>query len=386
METFESTPQQPYSAVTPPLAEEHHFVFDARLYRIYLLQLLNTVMNILTLGVYVFWGRTRIRRYLVHSFSLDGDRLEYVGRGGELFKGFLKSLPIILPLFLGLAFWDSEQDPWANILLIPLFYLIAVAQYAALRYRISRTSWRGIRGKLGGSALRYGGYWLWLTLLNLLTLGLLMPIFDRKLYQYKVRQASWGNQPLRYEGRLGPLMKSHLITGLLIPLTLGISRVWYRATLMRETVGNTWVEQLRLRSEVTGRKLFKLLAGNGLIVMAAMLLFSIVLAALGFVFGGEEMLQQMQNVAAAKESGTLSDANADAQALTGLLTVIVIMALILASALTMPWILYRKIRFIARNIWVEGNVQTAHVVQSDEPLTHSGEGLDSALGLDTGFL
>jgi uncharacterized membrane protein YjgN (DUF898 family) len=48
-----------------------------------------TLLTLATLGFYRFWGRTRIRRYLWSRISLAGDRFEYDGTGGELFRRFL---------------------------------------------------------------------------------------------------------------------------------------------------------------------------------------------------------------------------------------------------------------------------------------------------------
>ena len=43
------------------------------------------------------------------------------------------------------------------------FPLAFVGQYAGLRYKLSRTRWRGIRCGMAGSAWRYGGVATFLT-------------------------------------------------------------------------------------------------------------------------------------------------------------------------------------------------------------------------------
>jgi len=58
---------------------------------------INLFFTILTLGVYYFWGKTRVRRYLLSQTEFDGDRFEWHGTGKELFIGFLKALIVPRP-------------------------------------------------------------------------------------------------------------------------------------------------------------------------------------------------------------------------------------------------------------------------------------------------
>ena len=41
----------------------------------------NALLGIVTLGIYRFWGKTRLRRYFWSHVSFEGDPLEYTGRG-----------------------------------------------------------------------------------------------------------------------------------------------------------------------------------------------------------------------------------------------------------------------------------------------------------------
>lgn len=123
--------------------------------------LLNILLNICTLGIYNSWGRTRIRRYLTSRFSIAGDSCEYTGVATELLRGFLYSLPgIALLAYLASEIIDGTER---LLLIVPAFllflYVYQVAIYAAYRYRLSRTRWRGICGRLSGSAwgLRLAG-------------------------------------------------------------------------------------------------------------------------------------------------------------------------------------------------------------------------------------
>ena len=64
----------------------------------------NALLSLVTLGVYRFWGKTRLRRYLWSHVVVDGERLEYTGQAMELLLGFAVAITVLLLLgFAGLA-------------------------------------------------------------------------------------------------------------------------------------------------------------------------------------------------------------------------------------------------------------------------------------------
>ena len=83
-----------------------------------------------------------------------------------------------LVLLVGL-FAVGVHSPLAIIphLVLPLVivYLPMVAVYAAQRYRLTRTLWRGIRGGMSGSAWTYGLRAVGYNLIAAITLGLATP-------------------------------------------------------------------------------------------------------------------------------------------------------------------------------------------------------------------
>ena len=58
-------------------------------------------LTVLTLGIYRFWARTRLRRYIWSAIDVGGDSFEYTGTGLEKFLGFLIGL-VVFTVYLGL--------------------------------------------------------------------------------------------------------------------------------------------------------------------------------------------------------------------------------------------------------------------------------------------
>lgn len=72
-----------------PAATEAPFVHHGATGPVMRLSLVNLLLNLVTLSLWRFWGKTRVRRLLWSGTSAWGDPAEYTGRGGELFLGFI---------------------------------------------------------------------------------------------------------------------------------------------------------------------------------------------------------------------------------------------------------------------------------------------------------
>jgi uncharacterized membrane protein YjgN (DUF898 family) len=302
--------------------------YDGRLGEVYKIWLVNLLLNIVTIGIYSFWGKTRMRRYVVGSFALDDDFFEYSGTGKELFIGFLKAIPILLLIygpFLIATGYAGEEAAWPLLFLLPLIYFIGIAIFAATRYRMSRTSWRGIRGHLTGSALAYANLHVWRLFLNIISFGILIPYSDIAKHRKIVDQTFFGDIQAEYTATARPLMAIHIITGLLFVPTLGMSRLWYRAALMRHKMIGIYAGDYRFKSDVTGLDLLKLNAGNVVLIV--------------FTLG-----------------------------------------------LAFPVVIQRNMRFFAEHNFVGGDLRTDRIKQAAEQQAGVGEGLDDILDMDTGFM
>jgi len=150
------------------------------------LSLKNGLLNIITLTLYRFWGKTEVRRRVWRATYLNDEPFEYTGRGGELFKGFLFALLIVGLPFLLVVFAAQMMGPMLGALIIlPLyifmFFLVGFGMFTAFRYMASRTTWRGIRFRLEGSAVDYGLRFIACAVISGLTLGWFWPTARRKL-------------------------------------------------------------------------------------------------------------------------------------------------------------------------------------------------------------
>jgi uncharacterized membrane protein YjgN (DUF898 family) len=161
------------------------------------------LLNLITLTLYRFWGKTEVRRRLWSSIHLNDEPFEYAGRGVELFLGFLFALLVIGLPFLLVVFAVQFLGPGvAGLSLLPLYlglvFLMGYGRFTAFRYIANRTAWRGVRFQLTGSAANYGLAYLGYVLLSGVTLGWFWPAADRRLAGRLWGGLRFGDQPFRF--------------------------------------------------------------------------------------------------------------------------------------------------------------------------------------------
>jgi uncharacterized membrane protein YjgN (DUF898 family) len=175
------------------------------------------LFTVLTLGIYRFWYRTNLRRWYRTNTVVDGDALAFHGTAKELLIGFLIAIAIFVPLY-GLfiaagTFAGEGLAPFVSAAYGVVF--LALAQfglYRARRYRLTRTSWRGLRFDQDGSAWHYARVSLGYMVLVVLSLGILFPLLRLKTEAFRIRHTRFGSATGSFDAPLVPLLKRWAVT------------------------------------------------------------------------------------------------------------------------------------------------------------------------------
>jgi uncharacterized membrane protein YjgN (DUF898 family) len=292
------------------------------------IQIVNIFLMLITLGLYSFWAKVRVRRYLMSQTEFQEDRFAYHGTGKELMIGFLKALLIfglpvgilnILPELLG----GGVKTRVATTLLIYAVALVFIplAMVGARRYRLSRTSWRGVRFSFRGRALDFMKLFIRDSLLTTLTLGLYYPFYDTRRYGFMVSHSYFGNQRFQFDGSGRDLFGGYLVALLLFLPTAGLYWIWFQAKKQRYFWNHTSFATARFRCTVTGARLLILYLGN-------------------------------------------------------------LFLLLITLGLAWPWVTVRNVRFAFAYLTVEGPLNLAVVQQEAQSASATGEGLAGFLDTD----
>ncbi len=193
------------------------------------------VLGLITLGIYRFWGKARIRRHVWGKLRVGEDALEFTGTGLEMFLGFLMAV-VMLAVYLavvqlilfsvGIRFvFDpaSEAEEIAQAVSIALSFLAVLplmifAAYRSRRYKLARTRFRGIRFGMEKAASGYVIRALGYLVLTVLTLGLLWPLMTFRLEAYMTGRTWYGGARFRQGGSWRGLYPAygHVIVGMVL--------------------------------------------------------------------------------------------------------------------------------------------------------------------------
>ncbi|MFW6093790.1 MAG: YjgN family protein [Pseudomonadota bacterium] len=249
----------------------NRLVHHGRGTELFVIFLVNVVLKILTLGIYHFWGKTRVRRYLWSQTSFDGERLEYTGTGLELFVGFLKAIVILGAVALGVVAVNALAPAVGAVVIVAMYFalpvLIGFATYSAQRYRLTRTRLRGIRFGLAGSGWDHGLKVLGHGLLTALTLGLYTPFMRMKLIANMLGNARFGSKEFDFDGKGGDMFGRFIVAVLLTIPTLGLVWLWYRAAEYRYSLAHLSAGDVRFEVQESNLALAWFFFTNGLIVL-----------------------------------------------------------------------------------------------------------------------
>jgi len=169
----------------------------------------NALLIICTLGVYRFWAAARQRRYLWSRTEFIDDTLEWTGTGKEMFLGFLIVIAVLAPFFLFFQFLfpaliaRGKADAAFGVIFlfeIALIYLGGFARFRALRYRLSRTYWHGIRGGSDNPGWYYAGEYLGRIALCFMTMFIAWPWMATSLWNARWSAMSFG--PLEFDAEV----------------------------------------------------------------------------------------------------------------------------------------------------------------------------------------
>ena len=372
-----SAPGAPWSVDLTPSRP----VYDGKLGELYAIYLRHLAMMLVTLGWSRFWGRTRIRRYVWNHLSVLGDRFEYRGRGIELMIGFLLAL-LLVAAWSGLMYlvwlYVFHEKPFATFGLFDLFSLSVVligfplafvGHYAGLRYKLSRTRWRGIRCGMAGSAWGYGATATFLQFANAMTAYLLTPVVSVNLARPRIVNTRVGTQGFAFAGRASDIYGRYLGYYFLnIVAWVAAAFVTFMAiggTI--ETLGISSDEFLKLFAHPSLHTVVVVL----LVAFAAYLLFGLLILPLR-CWWQAYLLRYL--VTHSRAGNVLFATAISTWQMWGFL-VLNYLIVLLTLGIGWPWVMHRTMKLIAGQLWIYGAPQGSEIRQPADRGPGYGEGL-----------
>ncbi len=335
------------------------------------IHIVNVLLTLVTLGIYYFWAKVRVRRYLFSQTEFAGDRFSYHGTGAEVLRGTVKAALVFGVPYLGLSFgpqlagmdiYTRTLSGWAAGLLLLIF--IPVAIVSARRYRLSRTSWRGITLSFRGKTRDFINLWVKGYLLTGLTLGLYYPYFSAKKHAFLTTHSYFGSRSFSFQGEGKALVKSFLLPYCLTPVVMSVPVAGFLSmvsSLMKNPGDISAIPSI------------------GATTVAGLAAAFLLLRLLWLSYGLKEQRYFW-------EQAGLGDASFRFSATLWpylKLKALNLLLLLATVGLAWPWTTIRNLRFVVNHLTLVGPQNFDDVVQDYDGAPPTGEGLDGFL--DTGF-
>lgn len=231
----------------------------------------NTLKTIFTLGIYRFWAKTKVRKYLWSNTFFSGDSFSYHGTGKELFRGFMKFFGMMIPVaafLMALQIYGGENGQIiAGLAPLLLWPLIPVLMVGAFRYRLSRTAWRGIRFSFRGERKNAMMIYLKGGFLTAITLGLYWPYFRMQAESFWRGNSWFGDLKGEFTGEGSEIFGKYVLAVFLTIITLGVYWIWFNAYMTRYSWSHTRFGNANFKFTATGGELFVLNLVNVLLLV-----------------------------------------------------------------------------------------------------------------------
>lgn len=273
--------------------------------------IVNWLLTALTLGIYYPWAKARQLEYLYSQTYFEDDNFTFHGTGKEMFIGFIKAIGIFIGLaaIVGIFVYMGMGLIGGLLFYLGIFAILPLAIHGSYRYRMSRTSWRGIRFGYRGERNVLFTKFIKGLVLTIITLGIYGAWFAIDIRNYVLSHIRFGDMKFKYQASGTDFFVLNLKGYFLTIFTLGIYMFWWQKDLFEFYVNHLSIqkdeEEIRFHSFASGGDFFGLIFVNILIVIFTL--------GLGF-----------------------------------------------------PWVVTRTLKFITGKIDILGNIDTSNIQQTEE--------------------
>jgi uncharacterized membrane protein YjgN (DUF898 family) len=237
------------------------FSFHGKGSELFLLNLKNWFLKLVTLGMYSFKAKVETRKYLWSHTQWNGQSFSFAGQAMDQVRGlgWLIAMGVGLILAAGVAGYTVHPLAALPFLYIGIALLVIRMKFGGFRYRVRNTVYRGIRGNVAPTAFdAYLKQSVKGAALTLVTLGIYRSFNQIHLMKIKWNNTSWGRQAFSFTGNGKEFFWLNFKGILLTMCTFGIYMPWYLAKRMRYSIGHIQFMNQPFKLDMTGGDLFLL--------------------------------------------------------------------------------------------------------------------------------
>lgn len=198
-----SEPTKPAVTAAEQPREYWKLSFHGEGTKFFVIQLVNFILRLLTFNFYYPWAKAAKLRYLYEQTEFANSRFTFHGTGKEIFIGYIKLIGFLLLGGLIFVFMPLGLRFTLGIFLFYglLVIIYPLALHGTVKYRFSRTSWRGIFFGYHGQLSELIGRFFLGVLFSIFTLGIYFSWLQVDLRRYVTENLRFGNVEFAFTGR-----------------------------------------------------------------------------------------------------------------------------------------------------------------------------------------
>lgn len=279
-------------------AQDYQFAFNGEGSAYFGILIVNWILTVLTFGIYYPWARAKQLQYTYSNTTLNNESFHFSGTGSEIFKGFLKLILFYVLMMVGIfSLTALTKEPILVLIFIYLFIfaLMPFIIHGSLRYRMSRTSYRGIRFGYRGSRSELTKQFYKDVFLTIISIGIYSSWLQMNLREYTHKNIRYGNINFSNNADGTEYFLMNLKGYLLTIVTLGIYSFWWQKDIFNYYIDNMQLKQdtnrVKMHSTATGLEFLKLGLTNALLIVFTLGIATawVEMRTLRFMFGHIQM-------------------------------------------------------------------------------------------------
>lgn len=281
--------------------------------------LVNWILIVITFGLYYPWAKANKLKYMYESTTLNDDEFEFRGTGREMFVGFIKA--VVLFGIIGFVVYTLIKSRMilAGILTFYacLLVIIPLVIHGSYRYRLSHSSWRGIRFRYDGNRNIFILNFFRDLFFTIISMGVYGAWFTVNIRSYLIGKIRLGNLHLRYEADGLRYFIINFRGYLLTLITFGIYSFWWIKDSFAFYVDNLSAgkdgKTIRFRSTMSAGDAFELIVISYLILIFTLGIGYawVVARAMRFVFSKIEIVGDVDLDDLVQEADSFNDATGE---------------------------------------------------------------------------
>lgn len=209
----------------------HFFEFHGTAREYFGIWIVNTLLTILTLGIYSAWAKVRTKRYFYRATTLDNANFDYHGRPVAILKGRLTAVALLVLYQFSVEFLPPLAIALFIVFIVGLPWLVN----RALAFNAYNSSYRNLRFKFSARYREAFFAFVALGALVPLSFGLLYPFWQHRRRKFIVEHSGYGTQTFAMRALVSSFYKVYLAAGLMMIFGAGIALALFAARVNLST-------------------------------------------------------------------------------------------------------------------------------------------------------